>query len=399
MDLAAPRIVDIVNESTSADTLLRERVLAMRAHGFDNRILCMNGPRVATLRAAGIPVHTVHLPRGFDPVRLVLALAEITVYLVRHRVTLVHTHCTVPGVVGRLAAWIAGVPVIVHTVHGFHLHDRMSCPMRRLTIAVERLCGRMTDTLLTQNKGDLALAEHFDIGPRERRRWIGNGIRLDAFHPSPRAVAPEADGPITVTCVARLEPVKNHAMLFEAVRILQQRGEFIRLRLVGDGPLRGQYEALCRHLGIADQVEFLGYRQDIPALLAETDIAVLTSHKEGMPRAVLEAMAMALPVVATRVPGTQEAVRHGETGALVEPGDTDTLAAWISLLAGDPVLRARLGLRARRVVLDAFDEQTVIESLRRIYQARLLARTAKSPEPTLAGARGDDVNARPSAPR
>ena len=383
MSSTAPRIVDIINLSSSADTLLRERVRAMRERGFDNRILCMDGPQVAALRATGIPVHTVHLPRGFDPLRLLVALVEITAYLIRERVDLVHTHCSVPGVVGRIAAWLARVPVIVHTVHGFHLHEGMPCLLRRLTIGIEWLCGRITDTLLTQNHGDLGLAELYDIGPRERRRRIGNGIQLECFRPSLRAALGLATGPITVTCVARLEPVKNHPMLFEAAAILRRRGEPIRLRLVGDGPLRAAYQERCRRLGIEADVEFLGYRSDIPELLAATDVAVLTSHKEGIPRAALEAMAMAVPVVATRVTGTQEVVRHGDTGVLVEPGDVDGLAGGL--------LRARMGARGRRVVLEEFDEQSVIESLRRIYQARLLARRGVHPAPGFTGAWGEDV--------
>jgi len=400
---AAPRIVDIINLSSSADTLLRERVRAMRERGFDNRILCIDGPQVAALRAAGIPVHTVHLPRGFDPLRLLVALVEITAYLVRERVDLVHTHCSVPGVVGRIAAWLARVPVIVHTVHGFHLHEGMPCPLRRLTIGIERLCGAVTDTLLTQNRSDLGLAELYDIGPRERRRLIGNGIQLERFRPSLRAGAPGGAGsggvagPMTVTCVARLEPVKNHPMLFEAAAILRQRGEPIRLRLVGDGPLRAAYQERCRRLGIEADVEFLGYRSDIPELLAASDVAVLTSHKEGIPRAALEAMAMAVPVVATRVTGTQEVVRHGETGVLVEPGDVDGLAGALALLAGDPLLRAGMGARGRRVVVEEFDEQSVIESLRRVYQARLLARLGARPEPAFAW--GEDVEAQPRVRR
>ena len=102
------RVVDIVNLSSSANALLKERVLAMRRSGLDNRIVCMDGPHVLPLREAGIPVHTVHLPRGLDPLKLMVSMIEIAVYLRRNRVDLVHTHCSVPGAVGRIAAWLAG---------------------------------------------------------------------------------------------------------------------------------------------------------------------------------------------------------------------------------------------------------------------------------------------------
>jgi glycosyltransferase involved in cell wall biosynthesis/O-antigen/teichoic acid export membrane protein len=363
------KVVDVINLSTSADTLLRDRVVALRASGIDDRIVCIDGPRVEALRGLGIPVHTVHLPRNLNPVRLVLALIDLTTYLRKDQVDVVHTHCSIPGVVGRLAAWLAGVPVIVHTVHGFHFHERTSWFTRLPYLMAERLCGLVTDTLLTQNRGDLEQAERFGIGPRSRRYHIGNGVDLQRFRPEEQRES--TDGRITVTCVARLEPVKNHGMLFEAVAILKRRGLSLRVRLVGDGKLRGGYQQLCRRLGIDGMVEFLGYRNDIPAILAGADIAVLTSVKEGLPRAVLEAMAAGLPVVATKVPGTREVVRHGETGLVVELGDTEGLADALDRLIGDAALRERMGQRGRKVATEEFDERPIVDRLRQLYDSRL----------------------------
>ncbi|HEV8479157.1 MAG TPA: glycosyltransferase family 4 protein [Candidatus Eisenbacteria bacterium] len=370
------RVVDIVNLSSSAHSLLKERVLALRASGVDNRILCMDGPYVAALREAGIPVHTVPLPRGLHPWRLARATAEIARYLRRERIDVVHTHCSVPGAVGRVAAWLAHVPVIVHTVHGFHFHEGTHWTKRLPFLTAERLCGRITDTLLTQNQSDLDLAERFGIGPEERRRRIGNGIDLSRF--SPRPGASRAPGePFVVTCVARFEPVKNHNMLFEAVRLLHAEGIPLRLQLVGEGAGLSRARRRVVDLGLEGAVDFLGYRDDIPRLLAGTDVAVLTSRKEGIPRAVLEAMAMAVPVVATWVPGTREALRPGETGLAVELDDVQGLADALRTLFADPELRRRLGEAGRRVALEEFDERPIAEALQKIYGARLASREAK----------------------
>lgn len=362
------KVVDIINLSSSANTLLKERVLAMRRNGIDNRILCIDGPYVLPLRRAGIPVHTVHLPRGFNPVKAGMALVEIADYLRRHHVDLVHTHCSVPGAIGRLAARWARVPVVVHTVHGFHFHDHSGSLRRLPFVAMERMLGRFTDVLLTQNRGDLERAERHRIGPSGRRWWIGNGIDLDRFRPVRRFAS--SDIP-TITCVARLEPVKGHRMLFEALRVLARRGERFRVWLVGEGPMLARYRREVQRLGIEDGISFLGYRNDIPDLLARTDIAVLTSEKEGLPRAALEAMAMEVPVVATRVTGTQEVVRHGETGLTVEPGDVEGLAAALSFLASDQELRIRMGRAGRRVAIEEYDERAVVDSLMRIYRAQV----------------------------
>jgi glycosyltransferase involved in cell wall biosynthesis len=259
--------------------------------------------------------------------------------------------------------------VIVHTIHGLHVHDRWNPMMRNLYTVAEKICGSFTDMLLSQNRTDLELAHRLGFVPPERLRFIGNGIDLGRFNPVPRALA--AERVLTLICTARLEPVKNHAQLFEAVKMLGERGIPVRAWLVGDGDLKALYQKRCEDLGILGRIEFLGYRDDVPALLAQSDVSVLTSVKEGIPRALLEAMAMELPVVATRVVGTEETVRDGETGYLIEYGDAPALADRLERLARDPALRERLGRRGREVVQAEFDERQIVESLAGIYRQLL----------------------------
>jgi glycosyltransferase involved in cell wall biosynthesis len=239
--------------------------------------------------------------------------------------------------------------------------------VRTASLLVEKALGLITDVLLTQSRRDLALAEHHGIGPRERRARIGNGIDLARFRPR-EDYAGRPDPPV-ILCVARFEPVKNHALLFDAVELLWARGVRCQVRLVGSGPLEASLRTRAARLG--GPVEFLGYRDDMPELLAEADVATLTSLKEGMPRAVLEAMAMARPVVATRVPGTEEAVRDGDTGFLVDVGDAAGLAAALERLLTDADLRARMGARGREVALAEFDERPIAVALGRLYRDRL----------------------------
>ena len=360
-----PCIVDIINLSSSADTLLRERVLALRAKGVDNHILCMDGPYVKTLRAAGIPVGTMHLPRGFDPFKLAWSLLEITSYLRRVKPDLVHTHCSVPGIIGRLAARLAGVPVVMHTVHGFHFHDGGRGLSHRLAVAAEVFAGRLTDVMLSQNRADMEQALRLGIVSRDRLHYVGNGIAVDEFATATHERA--TDGALVITCVARMEPVKNHAMLLDAVARLAARGVAFELWLIGGGAGRDVLAARAASLGISARVRFLGYRDDIPSLLGRSDIGVLTSLKEGIPRAALESMASGLPMVATRVNGSREVVRDGETGFLVDVGDVAGLAAALERLAADPGLRMRMGERGREVVRAEFDESIIVRRLERLY--------------------------------
>ncbi len=360
-------VIDVINLSSSADTLLRERVLALRRRGIDNHIVCMAGAHVFGLQKLGIPVHVVDLPRGIDPRRLVLALAQLMRLFRSLRPDIVHTHCSVPGAVGRIAARLVGVPVVVHTVHGFHFDDDLPWFLRGPSRLAEWALGLVTHTLLTQNRSDLAIAEQHGIGPRHRRRHIGNGIDLDRFQPV--LSRPASTTPPVVICVARFEPVKNHAFLLDVVARVVHAGAPLRLWLVGTGELERDLWKRCDELGITGTVEFLGYREDIPELLAQSDIAVLTSRKEGMPRGVLEAMAVGLPVVGTRVPGTREAIRSGYTGFTVELGDVDGFSEALGLLLRDSALRTAMGARGREVALAQFDERSIIDSLEDIYQS------------------------------
>ncbi len=375
----APCVVDIINLSSSADTLLKERVLAMRERGIDNHIVCMPGPYVLPLREAGIPVATADFPRGYNPVKLLVSLFQTAHYLRRVKADLVHTHCSVPGVVGRLAAKLAGVPVIMHTVHGFHFHDGGHGFSHSLAIAVERFVGHFTEIMLSQNRADIEQAVRYGIVRRERLVYIGNGIDVHRFPVAPTRMGTERS-PV-ITCVARMEPVKNHAMLVEAAKLMKERGAAFELWLIGGGSGRAELEARCAEWGLAENVKFLGYRDDIPTLLSQSDIGTLTSLKEGIPRAALEAMVVGLPVVATRVNGTREVVRDGDTGFLVEVGDVNGLANAYERLLVNPALRARMGERGRRVVLAEYDEADIVSNLERVYRDVLSRRGILAPAP------------------
>src|SRR5262249_53578952 len=182
------------------------------------------------------------------------------------------------------------------------------------------------------------------------------------------------DRRVVVTCVARMEPVKNHVMLIEAARLLHQAGAHFELWLVGGGEGRARCEAAVAAAGLGERIHLLGCRDDVPALPALRDIGVLTSLKEGIPRAALEAMAVGLPMVATRVTGTREVVRDGDTGFLVDVDDPVALAAALAVLIDDAGLRARMGARGREVVCAEYDEADVVRGLERAYRDGLHAR-------------------------
>ena len=381
---SGPRILDIVNTDHAALNFLAYRVGWINRHSeFVNDIVCSPGPHLARLDLEQARVTALDIPRDVSPASLGRLLGRLIGLMRAERYTIVHTHNSITGAVGRIAARLARVPLVIHTTHGFHFHENMS-PLRRLPwVAAERWLSRFCDLLLCQNRQEVEEIRRLGIRPRQGVCHVGNGIDLGQFRP--RARMPESPRPVLL-CVARLEAVKNHAMLFRAFAILRRRHDAI-LKLVGEGPWREHYERELAAAGLADAVEFLGYRYDVPELTAAADVAVLTSVKEGIPRALMQAAAVGVPVVATDVKGTREVVVNAQTGFLVPLGDAEALADRLGRLLDDAELRRQMGARAVKHAREHFDEEQVVQRLVRVYRNALFARgLADARQPAIAEA-------------
>jgi glycosyltransferase involved in cell wall biosynthesis len=219
---------------------------------------------------------------------------------------------------------------------------------------------------------------------------VGNGIDVARF----AHVARQHSGPgRSVACIGRFEPVKNHRDLLHIFARVHAACPDARLRLIGDGALRPECERLAAELGIAGVTDFLGYREDVEALLGEIDVAVLVSWKEGMSRALLEPMAAGIPPVAWRVKGNRELIRAGESGLLGRAGDFEQTATHIIRLLQDPELRQRLGVAAAARVRQHFDEAVVVDRLRAVY-ATLLAEGGHALPPSWSVPSGEETDDR-----
>jgi len=379
-----PRILDIVNTDHAALNFLAYRVAWINRHSeFVNDIVCSPGPHLARLDVENTRVTPLDIPRDVSPASLAGLLGRLVSLMRAERYTIVHTHNSITGAVGRLAARLARVPLVIHTTHGFHFHENMSALRRLPWVAAERWLSRFCDLLLCQNRQEVEEIRRLGIRPRQGVCHVGNGIDLGQFRP--RARMPENPRPVLL-CVARLEAVKNHTMLFRAFDILRRRHDAI-LKLVGEGPSREGYERELASAGLADAVEFLGYRYDVPELTAAADVAVLTSVKEGIPRALMQAAAVGVPVVATDVKGTREVVVNAQTGFLVPLGDAEALADRLGRLLDDAELRRQMGARAVKHAREHFDEEQVVQRLVRVYRNALFARgLADARQPAVAEA-------------
>lgn len=371
--------------------------LASRA-GFHCELLSgvqtgLEGELHSETRARGVTHHLEpSLVREIHPVKDALALARLTRALRAGRWDIVHTHSSKAGVLGRCAARRAGVPHVVHTVHGWGFNAEQSAPVFGLYVALERMCAPWTDVLVHVAERDRLLGLQHRIGRPAQYRLIRSGVELARFRdePTPPAVARRALGvpadAFVVGSVGRLVPQKAPLDLVDAFAEVAAAVPRAVLVIVGDGPLRGAVEARAAERGFADRVVLPGIRRDVPALLRAFDVFALSSRWEGLPRVFPQAMAAGLPVVATDVAGAVDIVEPGRTGFLVPPGDPAALAGAILRLAADAPLRRRLGEAARSAV-DAFSAERMVRQLEDVYTALVEGRPVPEGRPEEAPSR------------
>jgi glycosyltransferase involved in cell wall biosynthesis len=333
-----------------------------------------DGPLREASRAAGarfVPLR--HVRRPLHPARDLLGLIELVVLMRRAAPDIVHANSSKAGVLGRLAAAAAGVPIRIFTVHGwafsassglvsvlYRWADRLMAPLTTLTICVaerERTAGLAARTCIA-----------------ERTVVIPNAIDVEAI-PQAR----HDGGPPLVVAVGRLAEPKDAMTLVRALAAVPGR-RFAAL-LVGDGPDRPCVEEEVNRLGVADAVALVGTRDDVPALLAGADVFALSSRSEGAPISILEAMAAGLPVVSSRVGGVPELVVDGETGLLVPPGDPAAMSAALGRLVADADLRRRLGAAGRERAERCFDVRRQRRAHLACYARELGIRGLPAPAP------------------
>lgn len=322
-------------------------------------------------RGLGLPVHVVpELEREIDPARDLPATRALRRLLRALRPDLVHTHSSKAGLLGRLAARLEGVPAI-HTAHSWAFSDGIPWRRKALAIPMEAVAARFTRRFIVVSEADREVGLRYGVARARQVRVVHNGV-VDV----PERATPGAEGVPMLQMVARLAAPKDPILLLRALARVRQPW---RLRLVGDGPDRAAVQAEVQARGLADRVELLGTRLDVPALWAQAGIGLLLSRQEGFPLVVLEAMRAGLPVIASDVGGIREAVRPGRTGALVPRGDEDALVAALDELLADPARRARLGAAGRRDFEERFTVGRMIQGTLAVY--REVAAEAGFPAP------------------
>ena len=314
------------------------------------------------------------LVREVRPVRDTGALLALRRVLRELRPDIVHTHSSKAGILGRLAARLEKVPAVVHSVHGFGFTPVQPWPVRALFLSLERLAGRWTDHFIAVSHANRNRGIALGLFRPDQVSVIRSGVRLAAFEDPDggddlRSRLGIPAGTPLVTQVGNFKPQKAPLDFVRAAVEVARAAPEAHFLMVGDGPLRTRAEALAGDAGLEGRMHFTGWSEEVPAVLAASDVAVLTSRHEGLPRAAVEAVAAGVPVVATAVDGTPEVVREGETGFLVAAGDVAGTAGAVLRLLDDPELRHRLG--ARPSWLDEFDIDCMVRQHEDLYRCLL----------------------------
>ncbi|MCS7197419.1 MAG: glycosyltransferase family 4 protein [Candidatus Bipolaricaulota bacterium] len=330
------------------------------------------GPLGGRLRAEGIRVLEIpELCRNPHPIRDPRALWKLYHLMKRERFEIVHTHSTKAGLLGRLAAAWAQVPIILFTAHGWAFSEGRLGPWRWLLAQVERLPARFSTKIICVSEYDRQLALRFRVAPKEKLVVIHNGVEPEPFCLTTdkrelRLRLGMSDAAGVVTMVGRFAPPKDFETLIAAWEGL--RAPSWQLWLVGEGPRRSRLEELVRAKGLCQHIRFLRERHDVPAILKASDIFVLSSRWEGLPLTVIEAMFAGLPVIATRVGGVPELVEEGITGLLVPARDTRALGNALEQLINSAELRQRMGELGRQRALRQFTVDRMIRHMQALYR-------------------------------
>lgn len=357
-----------------ANTLYTASALDRRR--FDAFIVSGPGGILEGRAEPGRLIAARRLVREVNPVKDLAAVLELRTILSGLKPAVAHTHSSKAGILGRLAAAAAGIPVVIHTFHGFGFHPRQSFLKRSLFILLEKFCARFSDALIFVSRSNMETARAAGIGSAEKYRLIRSGVKLAGYpavidRAAKRAELGLAAGDTIVLSIGNAKPQKNPWHFLEAAERLLPRHPTARFVFAGGGEELEKLRAAARARGLEKTCLFTGWREDSAALLAAADIFALTSLWEGLPRSLVEAFKTGLPAVCYRTDGVTDILKDGVNGFSAEPGDLDGFCAALSSVLGDDGLRGKLAAGAAASDLREFDIDFMVRQQEALYEELL----------------------------
>ena len=300
------------------------------------------------------------LVREISPIKDIIAVFRLYRICRSNKFHIVHTHGPKAGFIGRLAAFLARVPVIVHTHHGLAFHEFLPWHKRTLYIALEKMAGRVTTHFISVANYNVEQLIKNRVCKSHEITVIPNGINTKMFRSQfdndeeakIEGIAPED---FIVGCITRIDPFKNLEMLVEVAQRLHSNNPAVKLLLVGGGPSYEEVKLLVKEKEADSYIIMTGPRQDVPKILKRIDVFAFTSKLEGMPYSIIEAMAAGKAVVSTAVGGIPEIIEHGNSGFLVKNFEVSTFVEYIEKIITNRELRQRIGLQAQLIIEKDYD--------------------------------------------
>ena len=340
------------------------------------------GSLISKAKKSGVNLVIINgLTRNINSFRDVSAFLALYKLIKKNDFDIVHTHSSKAGILGRLAAKLAGCSVIIHTIHGLPFHPYQNKFLNFLYIRLERLAGRYTDKIITVCESMAQKAQAAGIKPVSGYVTVYSGMDLDKFiddrtssRQAKRNIGLPVDAKV-VGKVARLFPLKGYEYFISASKYISECVQNVYFLIIGDGVLREQLEHRVRQMGLKDRFVFAGLipNNDVPRFIAAMDIVVHTSLREGLARVIPQAMAMSKPVVSFDIDGARELIRNNDTGYLVAPKDTKRLSERVIDLLNDTKKAEKIGMNGRKLVDPAFRIETMIDKIKEIYDNLLLS--------------------------
>jgi len=344
----------------------------MKEQGWEVHSVCSDGKFISELRKNGYIIKTIPIARSINPFKHIISIIKLILYFKTEKFDLIHVHTPVASLVGRFAAWTAGVPLIVYTAHGFYFHENMSSVKKKVFVKLEKIAGLVTDVLFTQSQEDADTAIREGIVKKSHVFAIGNGVNVERFNPIKhinnldlKKSLDIPDNAFVVGMISRLVKEKGVIDYLKSAEMINKKYKKIYFLLIGErlatdhaddvsSAIEYSKNKLNKHLILT------GARSDIAELISIMNVYCLPSWREGMPRTIIEAMVMGKPVIATNIRGSREEVVHNCTGLLVPVQDYYALSGAIEKIYLNPSWTKQLGEAGRKRALEYYDESNVV---------------------------------------
>ncbi len=367
------RICQVCAVDFTVEKFLLPLIDGLNSRNYSVTIVCSNGEIVTKLKNDGYNFITTEISRSLNILKAAKTFLNLYKIFKSEKFDIIHFHTPLASFIGRLAALLSCNSKIIYTAHGFYFHNNMTPLKKNIFIFLEKIASIKNNFIFCQSYEDYLDALKFNFIDQNKILCIGNGVNIDKFNP---ANFPNKDiirtnlniphDSIIIGIIARLVKEKGYIEFFESAKTISLKYKNVYFLIIGDRLSSDHNESVYENLletkkSIKDNLIFLGFRNDTPELISIMDIFCLPSHREGLPRTIIEAMMMGKAVVASDIRGCREEVIHNETGLLFESGSSKSLTHALEFLVLNKNITLKMGEKGRERALLLYDEKIIVD--------------------------------------